>query len=87
MRLAPYLNADLDTIADYCLGQSHQMGTTRMSDNPATGVVDRNCRVHAVENLYIGGSSVFASVGVSNPTYTIVKLALRLGDHLDAVLG
>jgi choline dehydrogenase-like flavoprotein len=87
MRLAPYLNADLGTIADYCLGQSHQMGTTRMSDNPATGVVDRNCRVHAVENLYIGGSSVFASVGVSNPTYTIVKLALRLGDHLDAVLG
>ena len=87
MRLAPYLEADIDTISDNCLGQSHHMCTTRMSDGPATGVVDRNCRLHGVENLYVGGSSVFASAGVSNPTYTIVKLALRLGDHLDGELG
>ena len=60
----------------------HQMCTTRMSDDPKTGVVDRNCRVHGIANLYIGGSSVFATPGFQNPTYTIVQLALRLGDHL-----
>ena len=60
----------------------HQMCTTRMSDDPATGVVDRDCKVHGIDNLYIGGSSVFSSPGFQNPTYTIVQLALRLGDHL-----
>jgi choline dehydrogenase-like flavoprotein len=40
-----------------------------------------------MENLYIGGSSVFSSAGVSNPTFTIVELALRLADHLDERLG
>lgn len=60
----------------------HQMCTTRMSDDPATGVVDRDCRVHGIANLYVGGSSVFSTPGFQNPTYTIVQLALRLGDHL-----
>ena len=45
-------------------------------------MVDRDCRVHGIGNLYIGGSSVFATSGYVNPTYTIVQLALRLGDHL-----
>jgi choline dehydrogenase-like flavoprotein len=67
-------------------GSSHHMCTTRMSDDPGKGVVDRDCRVHGIENLYIGGSSVFASAGISNPTFTIVQLALRLADHLDARL-
>ncbi|WP_297975814.1 GMC oxidoreductase [uncultured Amaricoccus sp.] len=62
----------------------HQMCTTRMSDDPKTGVVDRNCRVHGLANLYIGGSSVFSTPGFQNPTYTIVQLALRLADHLAA---
>lgn len=60
----------------------HHMGTTRMSDDPATGVVDANCRVHGVENLYVAGSSVFATCGHNNPTLTIVALSLRLADHL-----
>jgi choline dehydrogenase-like flavoprotein len=60
----------------------HQMGTTRMSDDPKTGVVDRDCRVHGIENLYIAGSSVFTTSGYANPTLTIVALALRLCDHL-----
>ena len=64
----------------------HQMCTTRMSDDPATGVVDRDCRVHGIDNLYIGGSSVFSTPGFQNPTYTIVQLALRLGDHLAATM-
>jgi choline dehydrogenase-like flavoprotein len=65
----------------------HHMCTTRMSDDPKLGVVDKNCRVHGIENLFIGGSSVFASGGVSNPTYTIVQLALRLGDYLQTRLA
>jgi choline dehydrogenase-like flavoprotein len=58
-----------------------------MSDDATTGVVDRDCRVHSVANLYIGGSSVFASAGHANPTYTIVQLALRLGDHLGGLIA
>jgi choline dehydrogenase-like flavoprotein len=42
--------------------------------------------VHGIANLYVGGSSVFASTGFENPTYTIVQLALRLGDHLAAAV-
>lgn len=61
---------------------SHHMGTTRMSDDPRRGVVDRNGRVHDVANLFVAGSSVFPTVGHANPTFTIVALALRLADHL-----
>ncbi len=53
-----------------------------MGDNPLQSVVDRNCKVHGVDNLYIAGSSVFPTSGVSNPTLTIVALTLRLADHL-----
>jgi choline dehydrogenase-like flavoprotein len=67
-------------------GGSHHMGTTRMSDEPKQGVVDRNCRVHGMENLYVAGSSVFPTCGSANPTLTIVALALRLADHLKAKL-
>ena len=63
-------------------GSCHHMCTTRMSDDPKTGVVDRHCRVHGVQNLYLGGSSVFATPGFVNPTYSVVQLALRLADHL-----
>ena len=61
---------------------SHHMGTTRMSVDPREGVVDRDCRVHDVANLYLAGSSVFPSAGHSNPTLTIVALAVRLARHL-----
>lgn len=61
---------------------SHHMGTTRMSADPRTGVVDRNGKVHDVANLFIAGSSVFPTVGHANPTFTIVALAVRLADHL-----
>lgn len=63
-------------------GTAHHMGTTRMADSPAAGVVDRNCRVHGMDNLYIAGSSVFPTGGWSFPTLTIAALALRLGDEL-----
>ena len=64
------------------IGGPHHMGTTRMSGDPRTGVVDSDCRVHSVENLYVAGSSVFTTGGHANPTMTIVALALRLADHL-----
>jgi choline dehydrogenase-like flavoprotein len=66
-------------------GGWHHMGTTRMDDDPRRGVVDRNCRVHGVENLYVAGSSVFPTPGSGTPTMTIVALALRLARHLDGV--
>ena len=53
-----------------------------MSADPRRGVVDKDCRVHSLDNLYVGGSSVFATSGYANPTFTVVQLALRLGDHL-----
>jgi choline dehydrogenase-like flavoprotein len=84
-QMAPWLAEDAPKfpgIADDEVGGKHHMGTTRMSSDPETGVVDGNCRVHDVSNLYIAGSSVFATTGHCNPTYTIVQLALRLGDHL-----
>jgi choline dehydrogenase-like flavoprotein len=60
----------------------HHLGTTRMHPHPARGVVDADCRVHGVPNLYVAGSSVFPTVGYANPTLTIVALALRLAAHL-----
>jgi choline dehydrogenase-like flavoprotein len=60
----------------------HHAGTTRMSDDPTTGVVDTDCRVFGVDNLYVAGSSVFPTSGYANPTLTIVALAIRLSDTL-----
>ena len=65
----------------------HHMGTTRMHSDPAHGVVDANCRVHGVSNLFVCGSSVFPTAGVAPPTLTIVALALRLADHLRSLQG
>jgi choline dehydrogenase-like flavoprotein len=61
---------------------AHHLGTTRMSKDPAAGVVDENCRVHGVSNLFVASSSVFPTSGHANPTLTIVALAVRLADHL-----
>ena len=63
-------------------GTWHHMGTTRMHDSPQHGVVDRNCRVHGMHNLYISGSSLFPTAGANFPTITIAALTLRLADHI-----
>jgi len=60
----------------------HQIGTTRMSADPAQGVVDGQLRVHGLDNLYIASSSVFCTSGEANPTLLAVALGLRLADHL-----
>jgi hypothetical protein len=68
-------------------GMHHPMGGTRMHLDPKQGVVDENCRVHGVANLYIAGSSVFpTSLGYVNPTLTVVALSTRLADHLRSKL-
>lgn len=63
----------------------HHIGTTRMGDNPLSSVVDPDCRVHDVDNLFIASSSVFATSSQANPTLTIVAMALRLADHLKSL--
>ncbi|ARV58642.1 GMC oxidoreductase [Nostocales cyanobacterium HT-58-2] len=68
-------------------GTHHHMGTTRMHDDPKQGVVDRNCKVHGVSNLFIAGSSVFPTGGYANPTLSIVALAIRLADHVKTVMA
>lgn len=62
----------------------HHIGTTRMSARPGDGVVDADCRVHGVDNLYIASSSVLRTSAEANPTFTTVCLALRLAHHLAA---
>jgi choline dehydrogenase-like flavoprotein len=59
----------------------HPSGSTRMSARPEDGVVDSNLRVFGTKSVYVLGSSVFPTVGYSNPTLTIVSLALRLANH------
>jgi choline dehydrogenase-like flavoprotein len=60
----------------------HNLGTARMSADPADGVVDGFGRAHDVENLFISDGSVFTTGGAANPTLTIVALAMRQAAHL-----
>ena len=53
-----------------------------MGNDHHDSVVDKNLKVHSFSNLFVSGSSVFRTGGHNHPTYTIVKLSLRLGDHL-----
>lgn len=68
----------LETMTD----AAHQMGTTRMANRPEDGVVDTNCRVFDTDNLYIASSSVFPIGPSYSPTFTILALARRLGQHI-----
>ena len=58
-----------------------------MGTDLAKSVVDANCKVHGIDNLYVGGSSVFCTAGQCNPTTTINAAACRLGDHLSHVIA
>ena len=80
-QLEPWLQEGSGT-APQLRGTAHHLGTTRMSDDPNLGVVDRQCRVHGVDNLYVVGSSVFPTGGWAFPTFTIVALSMRLAEHL-----
>lgn len=65
----------------------HNLGTTRMHDNPHKGVVNSQCRVHRVANLFIASSSVFPTGGYANPTLTVVAIAIRVADQVKARLA
>ncbi len=83
VRLLDYLrNENDDSWPPFTGGGWHHMGTTRMSDDPRQGVVDANCKVHGIDNLFMAGSSNFVTAGAANPTLTLVALTLRLSDHI-----
>ena len=82
LQIADWLTAGDNSWSPTVEGGHHHLGTTRMSQDPAQGVVDPSSRVHGIANLYIAGSSVFPTSGSANPTLTIVALALRLAAHL-----
>ena len=63
-------------------GGYHLMGGTRMSEDARFGVVDSDCKVHGIDNLFVAGSSVFPTSSYVNPTLTLVALTLRLADHI-----
>jgi choline dehydrogenase-like flavoprotein len=85
-RLSAVLGAPVHSLINgarpHIAGGWHHMGTTRMAASPRDGVVDANCRVHGIANLYVSGSSVFPTAGMANPTLTAVALGLRLGAHV-----
>jgi choline dehydrogenase-like flavoprotein len=63
-------------------GTAHQVGTTRFGADPKSSVLDRDCKAHELDNLYVVDSSFFVSSAAVNPTLTIVANAMRVGDHL-----
>jgi choline dehydrogenase-like flavoprotein len=73
--------------AKFIRGGNHHMGTTRMASDPKRGVVDADCRVHGVSNLWIAGSSVYPTSGSANPTLTLIALAMRLAEHIEGALA
>jgi choline dehydrogenase-like flavoprotein len=68
-------------------GVAHQAGTCRFGSDPATSVVDVDCKAHELDNLYVTDTSIFPSIGAVNPALTAMANALRVGDHLLERLG
>lgn len=68
-------------------GLGHQVGTARFGEDPATSVLDLDCRAHEIDNLYVVDGSFFVSSAAVNPTLTIIANALRVGAHLRERLG
>jgi choline dehydrogenase-like flavoprotein len=81
-----HLEVDGDTLEEDLLRfgayGGHHIGTARMGTDARTSVVDADCRVHSVKNLYVAGSAVFPTSSQANPTLTLIALSLRLGRHL-----
>jgi choline dehydrogenase-like flavoprotein len=77
-----YLKSDIPVA-----GVAHQAGTCRFGTDPATSVVDRDCKAHELDNLYVVDTSIFPSIGAVNPALTAMANSLRVGDHLLERLG
>ncbi len=102
-RLVKKLKASLDGFVDHAhpisqhhfqfdsllplYGTAHQCGTTRFGTDPATSVLDVNCKAHELDNLYVVDTSFFCSANAINPTLTVVANAMRVGDHLIQRMG
>ena len=68
-------------------GVAHQAGTCRFGTDPATSVLDANCKAHELDNLYVVDTSFFPSIGAVNPALTAIANAMRVGEHLTERLG
>jgi len=68
-------------------GTAHQAGTARFGLDPASSVLDLNCKVHDLDNLYLVDASFFPSIGAVNPTLTIIANALRVAEQIRQRLG
>jgi choline dehydrogenase-like flavoprotein len=68
-------------------GVAHQAGTCRCGDDPASSAVNRDCRAHELDNLYVVDTSIFPSIGAVNPALTAMANSIRVGDHLLARMG
>jgi choline dehydrogenase-like flavoprotein len=66
---------------------AHQAGTAKFGNDPASSVLDLDCKAHELDNLYVIDSSFFVTIGAVNPTLTIIANALRVGDHLLERMG
>jgi choline dehydrogenase-like flavoprotein len=86
-RLMLELDDDDTTWPESLKGGCHHMGTTRMHIDPKRGVVDENCRIHGLSNLYVAGPSVFPTAGFANPMLTLVALSVRLADHIKGLMS
>jgi choline dehydrogenase-like flavoprotein len=62
--------------------RGHHMGTTRMAADPQNGVVDADCKVFGLDNLYLGSCGVFPTSGSTNPTFTLIALCIRIADTI-----
>ncbi len=85
VRIADWLQdegTEFPTTREGDIGGHHHMCTTRMGHSAKDGVVDSDQKVFGIDNLYVAGSSAFATGGHANPTFTIVQMSLRLADHL-----
>ena len=88
VRLRDWLADEDDTFwPEHIHGGWHHMGTARMHDDPKQGVVDADCKVHGLANLYVAGSAAFTTAGAANPTLTLIALSLKLSDHLKEKMG
>jgi hypothetical protein len=76
------INSNINNIWKSIEIHSHFIGTTKMGTNSFNSVVDKNCKIHKIDNLYVSGSSVFSNGGYANPFLTIAAISVRLGNHL-----
>jgi choline dehydrogenase-like flavoprotein len=77
-----YLKTDIPVA-----GCAHQAGTVRFGSDPATSVLNSDCRAHELDNLYVVDTSFFPSISAVNPALTAMANAIRVGDHLLERLG